>query len=455
MKRRRRRGYGRLQVWDLILWSGALLVLLPVLAVATSWWRPVDPAVTTHLRETLLGEYIGGSLALLMGVLLVAGSLGVSLAWMVARYRFPGDRLLAIALWLPLTVPGYVLAFVYSGLLEYSGPVATALRARGLNFDTDIRNFTGAVLVLSFALYPYVYLIMRTAFQSQGARFLEAGQSLGRDGPGLFFRLILPLSRPWLLTSLALVGMETMADFGAVSILGYDTFTTGIYKAWYGFFSPVTAARLASLLVVFVLTILLLEQWAERRKAFHQRPETALLPRRRPAPLRGWLMTAWGVLIVSLGFLVPLVQLLLWSVDSLQDYGWPAWLGPALGSSVVLGVLVGLAVVAGSFFLTMGERLSRVPPLVRRIPARLAMMGYALPGAVLAVGLYQAAGWFDQLRLAFIPDDQQTESWLLTGSVVLLVGGLEAVAADCPRARPSRYIALAQAWCWVASRPIR
>ena len=227
----------------------SLFMLIPIVIVLMSWTQPVAD-IWTHMTDYVLPQVLKNTAILLMMVTVIAGSIGTSLAWVTSMYRFPGQRFFAWALMLPLAIPAYVLAFVTVGIVDFSGPLQTGLRELGINAAIpSVRNVWGAGLILSFAFYPYVYLLARQAFLSQGRRTIEAGQMLGLGRGKVFFRLALPQALPWILGGLLLASMETLADFGAVSVFNVDTFTTAIYKAWFGFFSLTTAAQLAALLI--------------------------------------------------------------------------------------------------------------------------------------------------------------------------------------------------------------
>jgi iron(III) transport system permease protein len=238
----------------------AALVLVPVVVTFSSFAQ-VEGDILAHLIEFALPELVGNTLWLVLGVGIGVSVLGVSLAWLTAMCEFPGRRLFDWALLLPLALPAYVTAFVAIGLLDFTGPLQTWLREGwGITGLPEIRSRGGVILVMSLALYPYVYLIAKNAFATQGAIALEAAQSLGLSRTQGFFRVALPMARPWIAAGLMLALMETLADFGTMAIFNYDTFTTAIYKAWYSLFSLAAAAQLASILILFVLVVVVFEQ---------------------------------------------------------------------------------------------------------------------------------------------------------------------------------------------------
>ncbi len=258
--------------WRTFVLLMALCICSPIFALIFSFFQP-EPDIWKHIVETQLVELLTNTTLLAVGVLSLTFLIGVSLAWITSVCDYPGRRLFSWALLLPLAMPTYVLAFIFLALFDFSGPVQTFLRSLtsdGKIFFPDIRSAAGVIVVMSLALYPYVYLLARSAFKTQGKRAMEAAQSLGINRVQAFFRIALPMARPWIVGGLMLVFMETLADFGAVSIFNYNTFTTAIYKAWYGLFSLPAAAQLSSILVVVALLVLVVEQKMRSKMRFSQ-----------------------------------------------------------------------------------------------------------------------------------------------------------------------------------------
>ncbi|SFF51487.1 iron(III) transport system permease protein [Fontimonas thermophila] len=341
----------------------------------------VERAVWAHLAEHVLPQALVNTAWLLLGVGLGTAVLGTLLAALVALCEFPGRRWLSWALLLPLAMPTYVLAVAAVGLLDYAAPLPSALRALGVGFP-DIRSRGGVILVMTLALYPYVYLVARPAFASQGLRVLEVGRALGMGPFRAFLRASLPLARPWIAGGTLLVLMETLADFGAVAAFNYDTLTTAIYKAWFGLFSLDAALSVAGVLILLVLVLLT----AESKLRAH-REYTALgvaLPRRLPLGRWRWLATAACLLVLALGFVLPLVQLLQWSWTHRHDIGMHD-LRLAV-HSVSLGLVAATMTITAAVLLAYAVR--HQADRFTQVCARLATLGYALPGALLAVGLY-------------------------------------------------------------------
>ena len=243
----------------------ALLTGLPVASVGFNLFLGGTSTTWSHLASTVLPEYIANSLALCAGVGLGVAVVGVTTAWLTAMHDFPGRRIFEWALVLPLAVPAYVMAYVYTDFLQFVGPVQTTLREifgweHGDYHFPDIRTLPGAILMFVFVLYPYVYLLARTAFLERAGGVLEAARTLGTGPWRAFFTVSLPLARPAIAAGVALALMETLADYGTVAYFAVNTFTTGIYRAWFSLGDRVASAQLAAILLGFVLLLVALEQ---------------------------------------------------------------------------------------------------------------------------------------------------------------------------------------------------
>ncbi|WP_028241713.1 ABC transporter permease [Stutzerimonas azotifigens] len=403
--------------WYVLSFAVALLVLLPLSVLLLSW-HTVDGEIWSHLWRTQIPRLLGNTLVLLLGVGVGVTLLGVSLAWLTALCEFPGRRWLDWALMLPFAIPAYVLAFVFIGLLDFAGPVQTLAREwfGGVRFPR-VRSTGGVILVLVLVFYPYVYLLARSAFIAQGKGLMEAARGLGQTPWQAFWWVALPMARPAIGAGLALALMETLADFGAVSVFNFDTFTTAIYKTWYGFFSLTSATQLASLLLLAVMLVL----YGERRARGVARPSNE---RRRTAALyhlRGWRALAasgWCTLVFACAFVVPVAQLLVWLWQRGRFDFDERYLGLIL-HSLTLGGLAALAAVAVALTLAFARRQAPVRPV--RAAVGLANLGYALPGSVLAVSIMLAFSYLD--RHLVIP----LSGWLGMGGKPLLLGSLGAL----------------------------
>jgi len=371
--------------WALFAWVIAALVLVPVV-VSFSSFATAQGDILGHLAEFVLPELLVNTFWLMGGVAIGVTLLGVSLAALVSLCEFPGRRVFDWALMLPLALPAYVTAFVAIDLLDYSGPLQSWLRdGWGITGLPEIRSRAGVIVVMSLALYPYVYLIAKNAFATQGAVALEAAQSLGLSRLQGFFKVALPMARPWIAAGLLLALMETLADFGTMAIFNYDTFTTAIYKAWYSLFSLPAAAQLASVLIVFVLVMVVLEQRSRAQMRFNAVGRSVVSRRAQLSPGRAWAAFTFAGTVLLVAFVVPFVQLALWTREVMaQDLDARYW--AFAWHSVLLAGLGALMVVVVALLLAYAGR--RRPGSVMTWTQRVATLGYAFPGAVLAVGLF-------------------------------------------------------------------
>ncbi|MFP5418263.1 MAG: ABC transporter permease [Gammaproteobacteria bacterium] len=370
----------------------AMLVLIPVAVTFSAFWGGSGD-ILSHLAEFVLPELVGNTVWLLLGVGAGVSVLGVSLAWLTAMCEFPGRRLFDWALLLPLALPAYVTAFVAIGLLDFTGPVQTALRdSFGPVSLPEIRSRGGVILVMSLALYPYVYLIARNAFATQGAVALEAAQSLGLSRWQGFFRVALPMARPWIAAGLMLAMMETLADFGTVAIFNYDTFTTAIYKAWYSLFSLPAAAQLASILILFVLVAVVVEQRSRARMRYGTVGRSNASRRIRLSPLQASMAFLYAGSILAIAFVIPVIQLAWWAREIIAEDLDSRYWGFASHSLMLAGIGT-LIVMFVSLLLAYAGR--QRPGTAMIWTQRLATIGYAFPGAVLAVGLFIPVAWLD------------------------------------------------------------
>jgi iron(III) transport system permease protein len=382
----------------------ALGIISPILIILSSFLQP-ETDIWQHIVDTLLGELVKNTAALSVGVLILTGLIGVGSAWLTAVCDFPGRSFFNWALMLPLAIPTYVLAFVFIGLFDFSGPVQTMLRTQvggNLNWFPDIRSTGGVIVVMSLALYPYVYLLARNAFQTQGKTALEASRVLGHSPHSAFFKSALPMARPWIASGLMLVLMETLADFGAVSIFNYDTFTTGIYKAWFGFFSLSAAAQLSSVLLLFVFAIIVVEQQMRQKMQFHQVGKAASATSRfRLIGWQKWMASITLAAIVGIAFITPCIQLLVWAIKSIATEFDPRYFG-LLFRSLLFSTLAAVVITGLGLLLAYVQR-KHTDPFTRWV-IRLATMGYALPGTVLAVGIVIMINYADRPLVWFLKE---------------------------------------------------
>ena len=360
---------------------------MPVVVVIAALLHP-DTDTWAHLSEYVLPRVTVNTLILVSGVAFTTAILGTGLAWLTAVCEFPGRRFFSWALLLPMAVPGYVMGFVAIGMLEYAGPVQTMLRGWFGSSDwfPAIRSAPGIILVMSLVLYPYVYLITRDAFLTQGRRALEVAQSLGMNRRAGFFKVALPMARPWIAGGVFLVMMETLADFGTVSVFNFDTFTTAIYQAWFQLFSIDSALQLSSFLLLLVLVVVLLEQRLRSRARYTATSRSD--SRQSPVLLSKtgrYTATAICSFVFLIAFAIPFVKLLFWAADQLSTDFDTRYLSYVF-RTVFLATLGAGLITTVALLLSLATR--RYPGAIAQLAARIATTGYALPGTVLAVGVF-------------------------------------------------------------------
>lgn len=400
----------------------ALLVCVPIAVVVASVFLH-DQGTWAHLASTVLPGYVGNTVVLVLGVGLGVSVLGVGTAWLVTACRFPGRRALEWMLVLPLAAPAYVLAYAYTDFLQFSGPLQSALRSAigwqaGEYWFPEVRSLSGAIAMFSLALYPYVYLLSRATFLERSLSALEAGRLLGYGPVRSFFAIALPLARPAIAAGVALALMETLADFGTVSYFAVQTFTTGIYHAWLSLGDRVAAGQLSTLLLALVFAVLLLERWNRGRARFHtsasQRRESLYVL----AGARRWLAALVCALPVLLGFVLPAGILLFMAMrDSDSQHGGRMWV--LIGNSFTLAGVAAVVVVVVALVMAYAARIVK-SPLVSGAN-RVAGLGYALPGAVIAVGILVPVTRLDHALVDALASFGISTGLLLTGGILALV----------------------------------
>lgn len=368
----------------------AVLIAMPVISVFSNVFVGGTSGTWGHLADTVLPEFIRNTVILCIGVGLGVSSIGIATAWLTTMLDFPGRRFFQWALVLPLAVPAYVMAYVYTDFLQFVGPVQGWLRETfgwraGEYWFPDVRTVGGAVAMFMFVLYPYVYLLARTAFLERAGGMLEAGRSLGLGPWRCFFKVSLPLARPALVAGSALALMETLADFGTVAYFGVQTFTTGIYRAWFSLGDRIAAAQLSAALLAFVVIVLVLEHASRGRARFNNTSRQQREPVRiRLSPVAGLVAALACFMPLLLGFLLP-AGLLLDMAFNEGDAQFGGRFVDLARNSFVLASVTAVLAVALAVILAYAARLarSRLPPALNRVVG----LGYAVPGSVIAVGV--------------------------------------------------------------------
>ena len=408
--------------WTILAIVIALAISVPIIFVFTSVFAD-SGEIWSHLVETVLADYITNSFWLMLGVSVGVCVIGVGTAWLVTMCSFWGSSWFEWSLLLPLAAPAYLLAYAYTDMLDFFGPVQTWLRSifgwtsvQDYWFP-DIRSLWGAVVMLMLVLYPYVYLLARLAFLEQSICTLEASRSLGCNPWRSFFTTALPLARPSIMAGLALALMETLNDFGTVQYFGVSTFTTGIYRTWLGMGERAAAAQLAAFLMLFILVLIVLERWSRRQSRYYQ---SANSRQNIPKYNLGWLRSifAWVAcfLPIALGFLIPSGYLLQMTINNLSEtFDDDFW--SLANHSFLCAIATAIIAMIIALILAYGQRLQ--PNWAMRTSVRVAAMGYAIPGSVIAVGTLIPLGNFDNTVDAWMRSNFNISTGLLLSGTIL------------------------------------
>ncbi len=393
----------------------ALLVAMPIFVVALSWLFP-EHELWAHFSQTLLPSLIGSTAILLVGVGVGVTLLGTILAYLVVMVEFPGRQWLEWALFLPFAIPAYVLAFVYLGVFDYSGYAQVWMReVLGLP-GFDIRAGSWAI-ILTFILvfYPYVYMMARASFKRQKINMIEAGKLLGASPLRVFFKISLPLARPAAAAGLLVTLMETLADFGVVSLFNYDTFTTAIYSAWGDFRSIEVAAQLASLLVLVAFFLIYFEKKARGQAKYYSADVSNKKPYHATGVV-GWLIALFVFGVFMLSFAMPMLQLVIWGWESVGEE-WSAKYIDLIASTSTLTIAAALITVGIATVLALPGHCKQDSLWLKGV-IRLATLGYALPGSVMAVGLLYGINQISAINMYF---GGESINHIIFGSIALLL----------------------------------
>lgn len=354
-------------------------------------------SVWNHLWSTVLPDYLRGSLQLMAGVTLLTLLLGVGSAWLVTQYKFVGVGFFNWALLLPLAMPTYITAYSYTGLLDVAGPLQSAIRDSfdltfGQYWFPEIRSIGGAIFVMSFVLYPYVYMLARASFLSQSDDLRNVARSLGYSKIKAFYKVTLPISRPAIVAGVSLALMETLADYGAVSYFGVSTFTTGIFRTWYGLDSVTTAAQLALALLMFIIILIAIEKHSRRRIKYHTKKSNRSSYSAKLSLAKSIKLILLCCIPLLFGFVIPVWQLLIWAIQTHQQLLEPAFWS-LLENTLTLAIITSMLALILALSVTYSHRI--VGNAITRLSKRVASLGYAVPGIVIAVGILIPLAWLD------------------------------------------------------------
>ncbi|MEM7538770.1 MAG: iron ABC transporter permease [Chloroflexota bacterium] len=433
-----------------------IIILFPIAILAIELLTP-DIALWQRLWNTILPRILWNTLRLAVGVSLGALVLGVGCAWLVTAYDFPGRRWLERLLMLPLAIPGFIMGFVYVAIFEFAGPIQTGLRgqfgwSKGDYWFPNIASPGGLILVLSLVLYPYVYILTRSAFREQAANTLEAANVLGYDGWKAFRRVALPLARPQIAVGVLLVTMETLTDYGTVSFFSYPTLSERILVLWNTSFDSAAATELASLMVVIALALMFGERLLRRQARFYQQGSYGRrIARRKLAGRQSWLASIGCFLVLGASFILPVTQLAIWTVKRIQTptvdvMREPIWLYTR--DTVILGLAGALTTVVIALIIAYSNRQDSVETTnYPRWLSRLMTIGYAMPGAVIAVGVLTFVNPIDGAVTDFATNlGYRGLGYILTGTIIALIYGysvrfmalgFNSISASVDKVRPT------------------
>jgi iron(III) transport system permease protein len=379
--------------WSIFTLAIVLFIALPVIAIALkllegpgeTWW---------HLVDNLLADYIGNSFFLIFTCSFLVLVMGVGTAWLVARFEFPFRKQLEWLLILPLAIPSYIVAYAYAGVFDYGGSLELILRWLSLEFvRIDIMNKFGLAFVLSISLFPYVYVSSRAFFLNQAGNLLEASTMLGVGEFKSFFRLMLPLARPAIIAGLILVLMEVLNDYGAAQYFGVNTFTTGIFRAWFSLEEPETAVYLSALLIFIVFTLILFEKWQRKNIRVTGNKASGRNHRKSGAKPMQWFKFFLVLTPVILGFIIPVGQLIYWAFLTAEKVFDLDFILLSL-QSFGIALITSLVTVLFATLLIYFAKWSSINGI--KSISRLGILGYAIPGAVVAIGIMIPTLAFDK-----------------------------------------------------------
>ncbi len=410
--------------WFIVTLIVALLLTAPLWLLVSFVFEPTNDN-WTHIANTLLPEYIENSLILMLGVSIGTLLFGVSTAWIITQYHFFGKKILHWALLLPLAMPAYIIAYTYTGLLGTEGPIQSYLRTfvdirTLLEWFPEVRSLGGAILMFSLVLYPYVYLLARASFAAKNQAIIDASKTLGASPLRRFFKIALPMARPAIIAGLTLALMETLADFGTVQYFGIPTFTTGIYRTWTGFGDTTTAAQLSLLLLAFVTLLMLVEFWSRRQAKYFSQSQTS---KQYNIQILTGTKSFWAFIIcflpILLGFIVPAIQLLAWSISTAETNFNLEFL-KLMWNSFYLAFLTASSAVIIALLLAYSKRIQGNRFI--RTMVKITTLGYAIPGTIIAIAVIIM---FTSIDNAFntwmIKNFDISTGLLLSGTLFILV----------------------------------
>ncbi|WP_299692414.1 iron ABC transporter permease [uncultured Vibrio sp.] len=411
-------------LWNTSSGAIAVLLVLPILAIFTTAVGETDE-LFAHLMSTVMPTYAYNTVVLVLGTMVLSLFLGIPSAWIMAMCRVPGERVLQWALVLPLAMPAYIVGYIFTDWFDFAGPVQILLRdltgwGAGEYWFPDIRTLAGAIVVLSLVLYPYIYLLCRAAFMEQNVSLLQSARLLKCSPWQSFRRISLPLVRPSMAVGLSLVAMETIGDFGTVSYFAVNTLTTAVYDTWLGYSSLTAAAKISAIMLVIVILLLSSERYSRRKQKLFQNQFSSREDfRYELSGWKKWLALSWCWGLVCVAFLFPLGQLMIYAYTYFAQSWTPEFREYAV-NSLVVSIVAAIIAVLVALIVNFNQRVS--PSKKSQASVRLASMGYAVPGTVLAIGVMVPVLFMDHL----VNDIAKVMEWgrpglIFSGSVFALI----------------------------------
>ncbi|KZN60977.1 iron ABC transporter permease [Pseudoalteromonas luteoviolacea CPMOR-1] len=414
----------KLSNWQITAWVIGICLSTP-LAFLIFESLQGESEVFSHLWDTVLWDYISNTVLLIVGVLLLSAFIALPLGWLTAYCHFPGKRIFEWALMLPLAMPTYIIAYVYTDLLDYAGPVQIFLRdwfgwaSPDDYWFFDIRTLPGAIVMIALVLYPYLYLIFKTALREQSFKLVQASQLMGLSPFQSFLKVSLPLSRGAIVAALALISMETMADFATVHYFAVSTLTTAVYDTWLGYYSLTAAAKISGIMLLFLFIALSLEKMSRSSKVVHERQssvnDTSLY---ELSGKNGWLATAFCSLVLILAFFIPVGILLSYAIDYF-DQAWNDAFFNYAWQSLKISLYVSAIAICFSILVVFYQRIGEQK--TKSFPGKVASMGYALPGTVLAIAVLLPLTLFDDYLNRWLDGTGFEPGLLFSGTIFALV----------------------------------
>lgn len=406
--------------WTIISLFVVFLIALPVLTIALELFDGPGES-WAHIVKNLLADYVSNSFFLLIVCSALVLLFGVTTSWLVARYEFPFRKQLEWLLILPLAIPSYIVAYAYAGVFDYGGSLELIQRFFGFNFTRiDVMNRFGLAFVLSISLFPYVYVSTRAFFLNQANNLLEASRMLGVGELKTFFKLILPIARPAIIAGMILVLMEVLNDYGAAQYFGVNTFTTGIFRSWFSMEEPETAIYLSALLLILVFALILFEKWQRRKVQYsNEQTNTERIYRKTTSKRKQFLIFCIVITPVLFGFFIPLAQLIYWAFltySSVFDFSFLMLSLQTFG----IAFLTALVTVVLATLLIFSAKWNRIG-LVKNL-SRLGVLGYAIPGAVVAIGIMIPTLALDRWLMGVVESiSGNTTGFIIHGTLFALV----------------------------------